>query len=133
MLLTVPRRYFFCGSLCYLSFVFVFVLQSCLFLATLWSPAVKGLTTWFSCVWCFLGVVLDCIDFDLLLLPYFALTGSFHFRNSAPYWLHFCRLLITFAKGLVQYQDQQDVSKVFDTLIVFMEYFLRMDFKKVSR
>ena len=26
---------------------------SCLFLATLWSPAGKGLTSWLSCIWCF--------------------------------------------------------------------------------
>ena len=54
---------------CYLCFVSVMLL--CLFIAALWSPAGKGLT---SCVWCFLvlchfpmwcpgaGVVLDCID-----------------------------------------------------------------------
>ena len=27
---------------------------SCLFIAALWSPAGKGLTSWFSCMWCFL-------------------------------------------------------------------------------
>ena len=30
--------------------VFVFVILSCLFLATLWSPAGKGLTSWLSCM-----------------------------------------------------------------------------------
>ena len=43
-LLTVPRRYFFCGSLCYLCLVFVML--SRLFIAALWSPAGKGLTSW---------------------------------------------------------------------------------------
>ena len=43
---------------CYLCFMFVFVMLSCLFLAALWSPAGKGLTSWvlfvvFSCVWSF--------------------------------------------------------------------------------
>ena len=33
---------------------FVFIILSCLFLAALWSPAGKGLTSWLSCVWCFL-------------------------------------------------------------------------------
>ena len=34
---------------------FVFsVILSCLFLAALWSPTWKGLTSWLSCVWCFL-------------------------------------------------------------------------------
>ena len=49
----------------------VFVMLSCLFIAALWSPEGKGLT---SCLWCFLwccyfpiwcpvtGVVLDCFD-----------------------------------------------------------------------
>ena len=57
---------------CYLCFVFVSL--SCLFVAALWTPAGKGLTSWLSCVWCFVvflwlpmwclgsGVVLDCID-----------------------------------------------------------------------
>ena len=52
---------------------FVFVVRSCLFVATLWSPAEKGLASLLSCVcddlyrfchfrmWC-PGVVLDCID-----------------------------------------------------------------------
>ena len=72
-LLTVPRWHFFCGSS--LAFVFVFAILFFLFLAALWSPAGKGLTSWLlSCMWCFLvfchfpigcqwsGVVLDCID-----------------------------------------------------------------------
>ena len=43
------KRCFFCD----LCFVFVFVIQSCLFFAALWSPAGKGLTCWLSCVLCF--------------------------------------------------------------------------------
>ena len=37
----------------YLCFVSVFVILSCLFLTSLWSPAGKGLTSWLSCVLCF--------------------------------------------------------------------------------
>ena len=33
--------------------VFAFAILSCLFLAVLWSPAWKGLTSWLSCVYCF--------------------------------------------------------------------------------
>ena len=33
--------------------MFIFVMLSCLFLAALWSPAGKGLTSWLSCVLCF--------------------------------------------------------------------------------
>ena len=36
--------------LCYLCFMFVLVMLSCLFFAALSSPAWKGLTTWLSCV-----------------------------------------------------------------------------------
>ena len=57
-----------------LCFTFVFNLLSCQFLAALWSSADKVLTSWLSCVCCFLvfyqflvwclgsSVALDCID-----------------------------------------------------------------------
>ena len=32
-----------------LCFMYIFIMLSCLFLAALWSPAGKGLTSWFSC------------------------------------------------------------------------------------
>ena len=60
-------------DLCRLSY-FVFVILPRLFIATLWSPSSKGLTSWLSFVMfnCFFflfpmwyrgsGVVLDCID-----------------------------------------------------------------------
>ena len=38
------------NPLCYLCFMFIFVMLSCLFLAALCSPAGKGLTSWFSCM-----------------------------------------------------------------------------------
>ena len=34
---------------CYLYFMFVFYMMSFLFLAALWSPAGKGLTSWHFC------------------------------------------------------------------------------------
>ena len=73
VLLTVPRRCFFCGS-----FMFLFCLVFAMFCARLfvcasWSPAGKGLTSWLSFVVSSVslslshwypgsGVVLDCID-----------------------------------------------------------------------
>ena len=39
---------------CYLCFMFVFVVLSCLFLAAFRSPAGKGMTSYFSCMRCFL-------------------------------------------------------------------------------
>ena len=46
------------------------VMLSCLFIAALWSPVGKGLTSWLSFVYCChlpmsypgSGVLLDCID-----------------------------------------------------------------------
>ena len=43
-LLTVPRRYFFCGSFVFLCLLFLML--SSLFIAALWSPAGKWLTSW---------------------------------------------------------------------------------------
>ena len=57
---------------CYLCFVSITL--CCLFFAALLSPAGKGLTSWLTCVWCFVvfchflvwcpgsGEVFDCID-----------------------------------------------------------------------
>ena len=45
ILLTVPRRYFFCGSFMFL-FCLVFAMFCArLFICALWSPAGKGLTS----------------------------------------------------------------------------------------
>ena len=68
--LTVPRRYFFCGSFVFLCLLFPVLLR--LFIAALWSSAGKGLTSWplsvmfivfllLSHVVSWSGVVLDCI------------------------------------------------------------------------
>ena len=40
----------FVNPFCYLCFMFVFVMLSCLFLAALWSPAGNGLASWLFCV-----------------------------------------------------------------------------------
>ena len=50
--LTVPRWFFFCGSFCWLRFMLVCNVLSCLFHIALWSPAGKGLTSWLSCLLC---------------------------------------------------------------------------------
>ena len=50
VLLTVPRRYFFCGPFMFL-FCLVFAMFCArLFICALWSPAGKGLTPWLSFV-----------------------------------------------------------------------------------
>ena len=50
ILLTVPRRYFFCGSFMFL-FCLVFAMFCArLFICALWSPAGKGLTSRLSFV-----------------------------------------------------------------------------------
>ena len=63
----------FVDLFCYLCFTFVFIILSCLFLAAMWLPAGKGLTSWLSCVWCFLVFLSDVIVSitDLFLLLYF--------------------------------------------------------------
>ena len=38
---------------CKLGFMLVCVVMSCLFFVALWSPAEKGLTSWLSCVLCY--------------------------------------------------------------------------------
>ena len=53
-LLTVPRRCFFFGSFLLFMLHVVVAMLSFLFLAALWSLAGKGLTSWLSCVLCFL-------------------------------------------------------------------------------
>ena len=73
-LLTIQGRPCFVDHFCYLCFMFVKF--SCLFVVALWSPAGKALTSWLSCVRCFIvilllsyvlcpgsDVVLDCINF----------------------------------------------------------------------
>ena len=79
--MTVPRRYFFCGSFMFL-FCLVFAMFCArLFICALWSPAGKGLTSWLSFVVSSVslslshwypgsGVVLDCID-SWSLQPYY--------------------------------------------------------------
>ena len=42
----------------HLSLMLIFVMLFCLFLAAFWSPAGKGLTSWLSCVLCFLNMFL---------------------------------------------------------------------------
>ena len=50
-LLTAPRLFYFCGfHFVILCFMFVFVIMVCLFLAALWSPVGKGLTSLSSLV-----------------------------------------------------------------------------------
>ena len=44
--LTVPRRYFFCGSFLFFSDLCFLCLCAPLFICALWQPAGKGLTSW---------------------------------------------------------------------------------------
>ena len=60
-LLTVPRRRFFCGSLCYFCLV-VLCFHARLFVDALWSPAGKGLTSWLS----FVMFNCDVVTFQLV-------------------------------------------------------------------
>ena len=48
--LTIPRRYFYCGSFMFFSVLCLLCLYAHLFICALWSPAGKGLTSWLSFV-----------------------------------------------------------------------------------
>ena len=48
----------FFSYLCFVLACFLVCLFSCLFVVALWSPAGKGLTSWISCVWCFIVILL---------------------------------------------------------------------------
>ena len=50
ILLTVPRRYFFCGSFMFFSVLRLLCLCVRLFICALWSSAGIGLTSWLSFV-----------------------------------------------------------------------------------
>ena len=50
ILLTVPRRYFFCESFMLFPVFCLLCLYERLFICALWSPAGKGLTSWLSFV-----------------------------------------------------------------------------------
>ena len=109
---------------CYLCFTVVFIILSCLFLAALWSPAGKGLTSWLSCLWFFL-IFLSHSDmvsrvscgtwFYQFLIFFFFFTFTVLLASD-----DFCHLLITFANSL-----DQDIgrywSNPFDTLIKFQK------------
>ena len=76
----------------FMSCILVFVMLSRLFIAALWSPEGKGLTSWLLFVMCIVilllcyfpilypgtGVVLDCID-SLILAVFFTST-KYHLK-----------------------------------------------------
>ena len=57
-------------------FMFAFAILSCLFLAASWSPAGKGLTSWLSCMRCFLVF--------LSLFPYYVLSQVWYLIVLIP-------------------------------------------------
>ena len=77
-------------------FVFAFAILPCLFLAALWSPVGKGLTSWFFCLRCFLCVVvtfpygvLGQVWYLIVSIPDFCLFHYFIFslktcHNQSP-------------------------------------------------
>ena len=58
LLLTIPRRYFFCGSFVFLRLLFLVL--SRLLIAAFWSPAGKGLTSWLLLVMFIVFVTFHC-------------------------------------------------------------------------
>ena len=66
ILLTVPIRYFFSGS--FVFFCLVFLMFSRLFIAALWSPAGKALTSWLLLVMKIVFVFEMCNDCPILVI-----------------------------------------------------------------
>ena len=64
ILLTVPRRYFFCGSFMFFSVLCLLCLCAHLFICALRSPAGEGLTSWL------LFVVYNCEFVTFLLVSW---------------------------------------------------------------
>ena len=86
----------FVDHFCHLCFAFVFVIMSCLFLAVLWSPTGKQLTSWPSCMLCssfvfvtFPSGVLGQVWYlvvsvpDICLLPYSEKACGFYMHFQA--------------------------------------------------
>ena len=79
----------FVDPFCYLCFIFILIMLSCLLLAALWSPAGKGLTSWLSCMLCF------CVFF--VTFPY-GVPGQIWYLNvSIPDFKPFSLLVFIFA------------------------------------
>ena len=81
----------FVDPFCYLCFTFVFIISFCLCLAALWSPARKGLTSWPSCVYCFLCVVVTfpirCLGSGVSLIPDICLLYFLSCQIDPANWL----------------------------------------------
>ena len=106
--MTVPRRYFFCGSLMFLFCLFLLCLCARLFICALWSPAWKGLTSWLS------FVVSNC-EFVTFPLVSWARYGTWLYR-----FLIFAPLL-TLHSYLIQ--SLGSVKTMFASFKVLQKYF----------
>ena len=79
---------------CYLRFVFVML--SYLFIAALWSPARKGLTSWLSCVCCFIVfVTFSCGVLGQVWYLIVSISDLCLLTNYIPFKLHKCDHLMT--------------------------------------
>ena len=80
--MTIPRRYFFCGSFMFFSVLCLLCLCERLFICALWSPAGKGLTSWLS------FVVFNCAFVTFPLVSWVRCgTWLYKFLIFAPYLL----------------------------------------------
>ena len=111
-LLTVSRRFFlfFCGS--YLLFVLISVILPSLLLAALRSPVMKDLTSWLSCMGCFL--VFLSLSHMVSLVRY--VTWFYRFLIFAFFLTLFSKELFTLLQEFVckMYASHTSLCKVSD-------------------
>ena len=103
-LLTVPRRYFFCGSFIFFCFVFAMHLYARLFICALLSPAAKELTSWIS----FVVSYCELVTFPLVSLVRCG-TWLYQFLILAP-------LLTLMSKVFFQFKSNNDIF--YNTILV---------------
>ena len=96
----------------------MFVVLFCLFIATLWSLAGKGLTSWLSCELCFLIFlslshgVLGQFWFLIVSIPDLCLFTSFMDSHSIPYGLItlYGRLISILSSDVLSLLDLSNLS-----------------------
>ena len=99
---------------CYLCVVFFFVIPSCLFLAALLSPAWKELTSWLSCVWCFLvslslSHMVSWVRFAALL--YRLLIFAFFLTLSAVFYQMYGQVITNWLRPLLKTPNTWNFDK----------------------
>ena len=109
-LLTVTRWCFCVDPNCYFCLLSVYVMLSCLFIAALLSPAGKRLTSWLSCMCCFL------VFLSLSHVVSWVRCGSWLYRSLI--FAFFLTLVHFFFEKNDLYENSETVSPLISLLCV---------------